>query len=140
MGYVWDGSLKKQYKIPAESFTKRLNKIMKAEKQTITQGQMLTLIYDENELTMMLFNKMMKPEIDKWRQNNTILSASVQASHRTLIEKYFVIENGRIKETLGDHTTTPPTLPSKVYKEGMTEEMFNAEEKQWSEEKKTMLI
>lgn len=101
---------------------------------------MLEYMYNEDALKMMLFEKMMRPRINQWRKENNIVSSGIHASHRRLVEKYFVIEDGKVKMTQGDPKATLPIESTQVFREGMTKEQFDIEEKEWMAKEKTMLL
>lgn len=107
----------------------------------ISNSKLLTLTTDENELKMFLFEKMMRPRINDFYKKNTIIINSLHDSHQRLIEKFFVRNNdGSIKYTEGDKIATPEIYPEPIYKSGMTKEMFQIEEKEWSLKTKTMSL
>ncbi len=106
----------------------------------ISNAQLLTLSTDENELKMFLFEMSMRPKVQAFYERNAINIKALHESHQKLIGKYFERdEHGQIKYTervaggkdlLGN--MTQGIAPEPIYLPGMTKELFEIEQKEWS--------
>ena len=112
-------------------------------KTPITNGKLLTLSTSDSDLKMFLFEIMMQPKCREWYKRNTIIIKVLHESHQRLIDKYFERnEDGSIKYTEAeknwDDEKLAAFIPVPIYKEGMTKELFEVAQKEWSLKEKTM--
>ena len=118
-----------------------------SQKVPITNGKLLTLASSDQDLKMFLFEKMMFPKVAEFYKRNTIIIKSLHESHQRLIDKYFERnEDGSIKYTaltgvsLTEKWHELDNIPEPIYKHGMTKEMFEIEQKEWSLKEKMMEV
>jgi hypothetical protein len=108
-------------------------------KVPITNGQLLTLATSEQDLKLFLFEAMMQPKVKEFHKQNQFILHRLHESHQALIEKFFERnEDGSVKMTEEDPEKN--ILGSPIYKLGMTKELFEVEQKEWSLKEKTMEV